>query len=125
MGGRGTFASGNIVSYTYKTIGKIAGVKVLEPMNPKDSFSMPAEVHSSQKYIVLDKTGVFRQYMEYNDQHLPIFEIGYHFEHGISTHGEAVLHYHKYSNPGIENRGKAHPITPELFEKYKKYFKGV
>ena len=42
MGGRGTFASGNTVPYTYNTVGKIAGVKVLEPINPKDSFSMPA-----------------------------------------------------------------------------------
>ena len=101
MGGRGTFASGNNVPYTYNTVGKIAGVKVLEPINPKDSYSMPAEAHSSKNYIVLDKTGVFRQYMEYNDQHLPVFEIGYHFEHGISKQGEPVFHYHEYSNPGI------------------------
>lgn len=29
MGGRGTFASGNSVAYTYETIGKIGGIKVL------------------------------------------------------------------------------------------------
>ena len=125
MGGRGTFASGISVPYTYKTVGKIAGVKVLEPMNSKDSFSMPAEAHSSSNYIVLDKSGKFRQYMEYNDQHLPVFEIGYHFERGISKQGESVFHYHEYSKPGIENRSIAKPITPDLYEKYKKYSKGV
>ena len=30
MGGRGTYASGNNVSYTYETVGKIEGVKVLQ-----------------------------------------------------------------------------------------------
>ena len=73
----------------------------------------------------IDKVGTFRQYREYNSQHLPTFEIGFHFESGLSKQGEAVLHYHEYSAPGVEHRGKAKPITPELYEKYKKYFKGV
>jgi hypothetical protein len=125
MGGRGTYASGNNVAYVYKTVDKIDGIKVLEPLDPKKSFSMPAEAHTSMSYIVLDKLGTFRQYREYNEQHLPTFEIGYHFEKGISTHGESVLHYHEYSAPGVEYRGKAKPITQELIEKYKKYFKGI
>ena len=125
MGGRGTFASGNTVPYTYNTVGKIGGVKVLQPIDSSKSFKLPEEAHSSNSYIVLDKTGVFRQYREYNAQHLPTFEIGYHFEQGLSKHGEAVFHYHEYSSPGVEHRGKAQPITPEIYEKYKKYFKGV
>lgn len=125
MGGRGTYASGKSVSHVYKTVNKIEGIKVLEPLDSKKSFSMPAEAHSSLGYITLDKTGTFRQYREYNTQHLPTFEIGYHFEKGISTHGEPVLHYHEYSAPGVEHRGKAKPLTPALIEKYKKYFKGV
>ncbi len=125
MGGRGTYASGNNVGYAYKTIGKIDGIKVLVPLDPKKSFSMPAEAHTSLGYITLDKTGTFRQYREYNAQHLPTFEIGYHFEKGMSTHGEPVLHYHEYSAPGVEYRGKAKQITPALIEKYRKYFKGV
>jgi len=40
MGGRGTYAVGNNVPFTYKTVGKIAGVKVLEPINSKKSFRM-------------------------------------------------------------------------------------
>ena len=30
MGGRGTFAAGNNVAYTYETVGKIEGIKVME-----------------------------------------------------------------------------------------------
>lgn len=30
MGGKGTFAVGNNVGYTYKTVGKIEGVKILK-----------------------------------------------------------------------------------------------
>jgi len=126
MGGRGTFAAGKNVAYTYETVEKIGGVKVLQPIGGSSkSFKLPEEAHSSDKYIVLDKVGTFRQYREYNSQHLPTFEIGFHFESGLSKQGEAVLHYHEYSAPGVEHRGKAKPITPELYEKYKKYFKGV
>lgn len=125
MGGRGTFASGNNVAYTYKTVGKINGVKVLQPIDSRKSYSMPTEAHSSNRYIVLGKNGVFRQYVEYDKNHLPIFEIGYHFERGISTHGESAFHVHEYSSPGIDFRLPARAITTNEYEKYKKYFKGV
>ena len=35
MGGRGTFAAGNDVAYTYQTVEKIEGVKVLKGINGK------------------------------------------------------------------------------------------
>ena len=35
MGGRGTFASGNNVAYSYETVGKIEGVKVLQGLGQK------------------------------------------------------------------------------------------
>ena len=125
MGGRGTFASGNNVAYTYKTVDKIAGVKVLQPIDSKKSYSMPPEAHSSDSYIILDKGGVFHQYVEYDKNHLPIFEIGYHFEKGMSKHGEHVFHVHDYSSPGIDHRLSAREITKSEYEKYKKFFKGV
>lgn len=125
MGGKGTYAIGNNVPYTYKTVDKIEGVKVLEPMNSKRSFNMPPEAHSSNSYILLDKGGVFHQYTEYNKDHLPVFEIGYHFEKGMSKQGEHVFHVHEYPIPGIENRQPARNITPQEYEKYKKFFKGV
>ena len=97
---------------------------MLEPVDSKKSFSMPPESHSSASYIVLDKVGVFHQYVEYNKDHLPIFEIGYHFESRLSKQGP-VLHVHEYTAPGIEHRLHGRNITPEEKEKYKKYFKGV
>lgn len=125
MGGRGTYAIGNNVKYQYKTVGKIEDVKVLQPIDSNRSFSMPPEAHSSNRYILLDKCGVFHQYIEYNNDHLPIFEIGYHFEKGMSKNGEHVFHVHEYSKPGIENRKAARAITQQEFEKYKKYFRGI
>lgn len=47
MGGRGTFASGNNVAYTYETVGKIAGVKIIRPIDRTKSLKLPEESHSS------------------------------------------------------------------------------
>ena len=41
MGGRGTFAAGKNVAYTYETVGKIEGVKVLEKTNKNASGGLP------------------------------------------------------------------------------------
>ena len=125
MGGRGTYAIGNNVKYQYKTVEKIEGVKVLQRVNESASGGLPEEAHSSKAYILLDKVGVFHQYIEYDKDHLPIFEIGYHFEKGMSKKGEHVFHVHEYSKPGIENRKAARAMTKQEFEKYKKYFRGV
>lgn len=125
MGGRGTFAAGKNVPFKYKTVEKIEGVKVLQPIDPKSSYSLPVESHSSNSYLLLDKKGIFRQYREYNSKHEAIFEIGYHFENTMSKPGESVLHVHEYSSPGIQNRQKARPITEEEIKKYRKLFRGV
>lgn len=53
MGGRGTYAAENNVAYTYETIGKIAGVKVLSGLNGK--HGLPEEAHSSRAYIKLSE----------------------------------------------------------------------
>ncbi|CDC77522.1 MAG: hypothetical protein SO533_06000 [Eubacteriales bacterium] len=125
MGGRGTFASGISVAYTYATIDTIEGIKVLGKIDPTKSGSLPEEAHSSNAYIQLDKEGVFRRMRFYNEGHLPVFEIDYHNEKGLSSHGEAVIHVHDYSAPGIENRLPARLPTAEEMKTYKKYFKGV
>lgn len=48
MGGRGTFAVGNMVEYTYEKIGEIEGVKVLAGLNGK--HGLPEESHRSRVY---------------------------------------------------------------------------
>ncbi len=93
MGGRGTFASGRNVAYTYETVGTIEGVKIINPIDKSKSLKLPEESHSSDKYILLDKNGVFHQYREYDTSHRVILEIGYHFENGISTAGEPGIAY--------------------------------
>ena len=126
MGGRGAFTEGKQEKYIYRTVDKIEGVKVLAPVDNKASHSMPAEAHSSRAYIVLDREkGVFRQYRAFNERHLPTFEIGYHFESGLSENGNHVFRIHEYSKPGIEYRQKGRLMTPEEIQKYRKYFKGV
>ncbi len=60
---------GNPVPYQYETVDCIRRVKILEPGNKRNSFNMPAEAHSSQAYILLDKNSVFRQYREYDAKH--------------------------------------------------------
>lgn len=127
MGGRGTYAIGNNVPYTYKTVGKIEGVKVLEPMNSKRSLKLPEEAHSSSSYVLLDKDGVFHQYREYDSKHRVILEIGYHHEPRFGK-GD-ILHVHIHKSPGVEfhNEAKKERIYPghPIYEKYKKFFKGV
>lgn len=58
MGGRGTFARGINVAYTYKTSGFIEGIKVLTGLNGK--HNLPEEAHSSSAYIRLNPDGTFR-----------------------------------------------------------------
>lgn len=52
MGGRGTFAAGNPVPYSYKKVEEIEGVKVLTGINGK--HALPESSHSSNAYIKLD-----------------------------------------------------------------------
>lgn len=126
MGGRGAYTEGKQKEYVYKIVEKIEGVKVLAPVNAEASHSMPAETHSSDAYIILDKkNGVFRQYREFTKDHLPTFEIGYHFESGLSENGLNVFHIHEYTKPGIEHRQKSRFMTPDEIQKYRKFFKGV
>ena len=127
MGGRGSYSGGGNAPYTYKTVGKIEGIKVLQPNNPKDSLKLPEEAHSSSSYILLDKKGIFHQMRIYNENHEAVFEIGYHNESSLGK--GTILHVHIYKSPGelSHKDAKKFKIGPgnKYYEKYKKYFKGV
>lgn len=130
MGGRGTFAAGNDVEYTYKTIGKIEDVKVLEGMG--NNHGLPASSHNSEAYIKLKPDGTFHEMRFYDKSHILYLEIGYHNEKSLTGNNSVpVLHYHTYdasfsrSKEGSGGRSKAHYLTDEMKKKYKKYFKGV
>lgn len=130
MGGRGTFAAGNSVAYTYETVGAIEGVKVLQGINGK--HGLPESSHSSEAYIKLKPDGTFHEMRFYNDQHVLYMEIAYHPEPNLTGDRQTpVLHYHLYddrfskSKTGVFARTEAKLLTNEMKEKYKKYFKGV
>ena len=59
MGGRGTFAAGNNVPYSYKVVGMINGVKVLQGVSGK--HGLPESSHSSNAYIKLKPDGTFHE----------------------------------------------------------------
>lgn len=96
MGGRGTFAVGNSVPYTYKTVGKIEGVKVLQGLNGK--HGLPEEAHSSSAYIKLKPDGTFHEMRIYDANHYLVKEIAYHPEPNLNAgnRAENILHIHEY-----------------------------
>lgn len=122
MGGRGTFASGNTVPYTYETVGKVDGVKVLQKIDKKASIGLPEEAHSSSAYILNYSNGNFKQLRFYNDDHTAKFDLDYHYEPKLGGRSEPVYHIHEYKNGVRDKIGRT--LTKSEYEKYKKFFKG-
>ena len=121
MGGRGTYASGNMVVYTYQTTGKIEGVKVLSGLNGK--HGLPEESHSSTAYIKLKPDGTFHEMRIYDKDHYLVFELAYHPEPKIDPSRKPVLHYHEYDRQF--HRTDARKATKAMRKHFKKYLKGV
>lgn len=124
MGGRGTFAAGTDVAYTYQTVGIIEGVKVLRGLNGK--HSLPEEAHSGRAYIKLKPDGTFHEMRIYDKDHYLVMEIAYHPEPKLNNGNrtENILHVHEYQKDNFKHR-HARLLTEEEMKKYKKYFKGV
>lgn len=130
MGGRGTFAAGKSVPFTYKTVGFVDGVKVLEGIGGK--HGLPESAHSSYAYIKLKPDGTFHEMRFYDKNHVLYLEIGYHPEKSLTgnTHTN-VLHYHTYdpsfskSKEGNGGRSKATKVTAAMRRHFKQYFVGV
>lgn len=120
MGGRGTFAAGKNVMYTYETVGKIENVKVLQGLNGK--HNLPEESHSSTAYILTDRNGNFVRYREFNSDRTPKFDIDYHPEKKISGNYNPVFHIHRYKNGIRSPLGQI--LTEKEYAQYKKYFRG-
>lgn len=128
MGGRGTYSVGKNVAYTYRTSEFIEGIKVLRPIDKEKSFKLPDESHTAgNRYALLDKGGIFRQYREYDDHHQVVLEIGYHNEPSLGK--GKVLHIHIYGQPGVEHHSDdtttKRRLTRSEYQKYKYLFKGV
>ena len=132
MGGRGTFAAGYSVAYTYevdKTFsedGKIHGVKILKGIEGSGKHGLPEEAHSSSAYIKLKPDETFHEMRIYDEQHYLIKEIAYHPEPQLNNGNrkENVLHIHEYQRDNFKDR-KPRFLKPEEIEMYRKYLRGV
>jgi len=126
MGGRGTFAAGKKVDYTYETFAKIDGVKVLRGLN--GLHDLPMESHSSEMYIKVNPDNTFKELRVYGKDHRVELEIAYHVEPKLQKGGKKVLHYHVYDY-GPQYKNGLHRttalLTPELRAKYHRFFIGV
>lgn len=121
MGGRGTFAAGNIVAYTYKTVGTIGDIKVLVGINGK--HGLPEESHTSTAYIKLKPDGTFHEMRIYDKDHYLRFEIAYHPEPKLDPSRKPVLHYHTYGKDF--SRTDAAKATKAMWKHFRKYLKGI
>lgn len=138
MGGRGTFAAGNPVPYTYEADtenfenGLYEGIKVLKGVEGSNKHSLPESSHSSFAYLKMNPDGSFNMLRVYDRGHNLRLEIAYHRENNLAKDLPKVLHYHIYSTsfsqnktgPYIRTTNRLHKNT-RLYKHFKKYFKGV
>lgn len=122
MGGRGTYAIGNNVEYTYETVGKVDDVKVLFGKKGTGLHDLPSESHSSNMYLKLHKDGTLNMLRIYDDEHYLCAEIAYHPEPDLTGDRKPVLHIHYYDHEF--NRTNAAYLDKATFDKYKKYLVG-
>jgi len=125
MGGRGTYSAGMQAAFTYKTIGRVHGIKILQGMDGK--HGLPEEAHSSYAYASLNHDGTVRTLRFYDKGHNLRFEIAYHGERSLDASNKPVLHYHVY-NPNVHGKEwhtGAIKATKAMRKRYGKYFKGV
>ena len=121
MGGRGTFAAGNPVPYTYETVDMIEGVKVLQGIQGK--HGLPEEAHSSRAYIKIKLDGTFHEMRIYDKDHYLKYELAYHPEPSLDSSRNPVLHYHVYGRDF--SRTAAMKMTKAMKKHFKKYLKGI
>lgn len=138
MGGRGTFAAGNSVAYTYEVDrdfspdGKIYGVKVLKGMNGSGKHGLPESAHSSSAYLKMNQDGTFNMMRIYDHNHNLRLEIAYHSEQSLAKGKPKILHYHVYDEEFSRNAKSTFGRTTrvlhknsKIYKQYKKFFKGV
>ncbi len=140
MGGRGTFAAGNPVPYTYEVDtdfspnGKFNGIKVLKGIEGSGKHGLPESSHSSMAYLKMNKDGTFNMMRIYDEKHNLRIEIAYHNENQLGK--GKILHYHVYDSrfsstndkDGFKKyRSSAIKIhrNTSMYKNLKKFLKGV
>lgn len=118
MGGRGTYATGNMSHpFTYRTVGRFHGIKVLEGLGGR--HNLPEEAHSSSAYAKLYKDGNLQMLRFYDKDKRLVLEIGYHPEPRLTGHRGDVYHIHTYTHDF--RRSEARLLTHEEIARYGKY----
>lgn len=138
MGGRGTFAAGNPVAYTYEVDkgfspdGKLYGVKVLKGIEGSGKHGLPESSHSSTAYLKMNPNGTFNMLRVYDKEHRLRLEIAYHSEQSIAKGKEKVLHYHVYGKEFSQKEKSPFGRTTKMlhrnsriYKQYERFFKGV
>lgn len=123
MGGRGTFAAGNNVAYTYETVGEIEGVKILRGLGQK--HDLPVEAHLSGAYIQLYPDKTFKMLRFFDRARYLTLEIGYHPEKNLDKSRKPILHIHEYPVHDNFSKRTTRLMTETEYNRYKKYFGGV
>ena len=115
MGSRGSSAGGGSVPNGWQVVDYVHGIAVLQPTNPKQSFSLPFESKiPNVAYLLYNRNGTFKQLRVYGDDKKPKFDIDYHIKDGKMS-----LHKHIYIN-GV--RQDEHiPLTPAEYAEYSKF----
>ena len=116
------FSPIGFVPQTYKTIGYIAGIKVLKGMD-KQHNNLPEETVSSKAYIRVNADGSFNRYREYNDDHTAKLDIDYHANYDAFKVYDKVYHIHEYI--GGERVEPGRLLTKKEFKEYEKFFGGL
>jgi len=122
MGGRGTYAAGKNVPYTYETVGFVEDAKVLFGKPGIGLHDLPAEAHSSNIYIKLHKDGTLNMLRTYDNEHYLTMEIAFHPEPNLTGNRMPVLHVHYYDRNF--KRTDAAYLDYDTFKKYEKYLVG-
>ncbi len=123
MGSRGSFLESGSFSTPAKwhTVNYVDGVKVLEPKDPKASISLPERSNTpGTAYVAYRKDGVFKQYIKFDKDRLPVYQIDY------GRHDKKKsLHVHFFKNgTRIKEPKLLHP-GDAIYERHKRLFKGV
>ena len=125
MGSRGSFleSGGFSTPAKWHTVDYVDGIKVLLPKDPKASISLPERSNTpGTSYLSYRKDGTFNQLRVFGDDRIPTLDIDYG-----KHQGKKSLHVHYY-NDGVRGSGNnvvvLHP-GDALYERYKRYFKGV
>jgi hypothetical protein len=138
MGGRGTFAAGNPVAYTYEVDtkhypgGKFNGVKVLVGKDGSQKHGLPESAHSSTAYLKMNRDGSFNTLRVYDAKHNLRLEIAYHHEDTLAKKKTKILHYHIYSTDFSQTANGTFQRSTHILHKgsriykqYRKLLKGV